>query len=680
MAGLLVAFRPILHVEAAVTLVREGDLLWEPSADMVADSNMRRYMAWLQRTRGVACDDYSGLWAWSVADVGRFWDSIREFYDVRLSRAATRPLATAGMPGATWFPGAELNYAEHALRGAVAERPAIVFRSERDQLVEIGWHELVRDVAAVAAGLRARGVKAGDRVAAYLPNIPEAVVAFLACAAIGAVWSSCSPDFGVPSVLDRFRQISPKVLIAADGYQYAGKPLDRRAAVAELIAGLPGVEHAFLVPYLDRTSAATLPGAAPWDELFVPGVPLAFTAVPFDHPLWIVYSSGTTGLPKPIVHGHGGILLEHLKAAGLHFDLGPADRFFWFTTTGWMMWNFLLAGLLVGGTILLYDGSPAWPEPDVLWRFAAESGMTFFGTGAAYITACMKGGLRPAASHDLTRLRGVGSTGSPLPPEGFRWVYEEVGRRMWLVSFSGGTDLCTGFVGGCPLLPVRAGEIQCRCLGADVQAFGPDGRPLVDAVGELVITQPMPSMPVGFWGDADGNRYRESYFATYPGVWRHGDWMKLTPDGGVVIYGRSDSTINRMGVRIGTAEIYRAVEAVPEVADSLVVDLEGQGGASWMSLFVVLADATPIDEPLVARIKAGIRAACSPRHVPDEIVAVAAVPRTLSGKKLEVPVKKILLGARPEAVASPDALANPAALKVFAAHRERLRAAGVLPE
>jgi len=661
-----------------VTHVREGDLLWEPPPAAAAGSNMRRYMAWLERTRGVHCADYQALWEWSVGDVGRFWDSIREYYDVRLVRPATRPLGAAGMPGADWFPGAELNFAEHALRHAAASRPAILFRSERDRLVEIGWHDLVRDVAAVAAGLRARGVRAGDRVAAYLPNIPEAVVAFLACAAIGAVWSSCSPDFGVPSVLDRMRQISPRVLIAADGYQYAGKRLDRRAAVAELLAGLPSVEHAFLVPYLDRSGAATVAGAAPWAELCVPGEPLAFTAVPFDHPLWIVYSSGTTGLPKPIVHGHGGILLEHLKTAGLHFDLGPGDRFFWFTTTGWMMWNFLLAGLLVGGTILLYDGSPVWPEPNMLWQFAAETGMTFFGTGAAYLTACMKAGLRPAASHDLARLRGVGSTGSPLPPEGFQWVYDEVARDTWLVSFSGGTDLCTGFVGGCPLLPVRAGEIQCRCLGADVQAFDPQGRPLVDAVGELVITQPMPSMPIGFWGDADGRRYRESYFTTYPGVWRHGDWMKLTPAGGVVIYGRSDSTINRMGVRMGTAEIYRAVEAVPEVVDSLVVDLEGQGGASWMSLFVVLAADASLDEPLVARIKAGIRTACSPRHVPDEVVAVKAVPRTLSGKKLEVPVKKILLGAVPAEVASPDALANPAALAAFEAHHERLRAAGVI--
>jgi acetoacetyl-CoA synthetase len=662
-----------------MTPIREGDLLWEPPAALAAGSNLRRYMDWLDRTRGLRFADYPALWAWSVADVGGFWESIRAFYDVRFTRPATAPLGTAAMPGAEWFPGAEVNYAAHALRMAAADRPAILFRSERDPLVEIGWDDLQSRVAAAAAGLRSRGVQAGDRVAAFLPNIPEAVVAFLACAAIGAVWSSCSPDFGVPSVLDRFRQIAPKVLIAADGYQYAGKRLDRRAAVAELLAGLPSVEHAFLVPYLDRDGGAAVPGTAPWADLLAATAPLEFAAVPFGHPLWVVYSSGTTGLPKPIVHGHGGILLEHLKTAGLHFDLGPADRFFWFTTTGWMMWNFLLAGLLVGSTILLHDGSPAWPEPDVLWRFAADSGMTFFGTGAAYLTACMKAGVRPAATFDLARLRGVGSTGSPLPPEGFRWVYDEVGRDTWLVSFSGGTDLCTGFVGGCPLLPVRAGEIQCRCLGADVQAFDPQGRPLVDVVGELVITQPMPSMPVRFWGDADGRRYRESYFETYPGVWRHGDWMKLTPAGGVVIYGRSDSTINRMGVRMGTSEIYRAVEAVPEVADSLVVDLEGQGGASWMSLFVVLAPGAALDDPLVARIKAGIRAACSPRHVPDEVVAVEGVPRTLSGKKLEVPVKKILLGARPAAVASPDALANPAALAAFEAHRERLRAAGVLP-
>jgi acetoacetyl-CoA synthetase len=559
-----------------------------------------------------------------------------------------------------------------------AARPAIVFRSETSPLVEIGWDALERDVATVAAWLRAQGVVAGDRVAAFLPNVPEAVVAFLACASLGAIWSSCSPDFGAPSVLDRFRQIAPKVLFATDGCQYAGKRLDKRPVVAELLAGLPSVERAVLVPCLDGAAAAPLAGTTPWAELLAAGGPLAFTPVSFAHPLWIVYSSGTTGLPKPLVHGHGGILLEHLKTASLHFDLGPADRFFWFTTTGWMMWNFLLAGLLVGSPILLYDGSPAWPRPDVLWEFAGESGMTFFGTGAAYVAACMKADLHPAATHDLSRLRGLGSTGSPLSPEGFRWVYDEVGRDVWLVSFSGGTDLCTGFVGGAPLLPVRAGEIQCRCLGADIRALDPAGRELVGEVGELVIAQPMPSMPVGFWGDADGRRYRESYFEHYPGIWRHGDWMKLTPAGGVVISGRSDATINRFGVRIGTSEIYRAVEAVPEVADSLVIDLEGTGGAAWMPLFVVLAAGAALDEPLVARIKARVRSTCSPRHVPDEVVAIAAVPRTLSGKKLEVPVKKILLGARAADVASPDALANPQSLAAFEAHAARLRAAGVI--
>jgi acetoacetyl-CoA synthetase len=661
-----------------MTAIREGDLLWEPPAALASGSNLRRFMDWLAAREGRGFADYAEVWAWSVADVGRFWRSVAEYFAVEFTRPATVPLGRREMPGAEWFPGAELNYAAHVFRMRSAARPAIVFRSETSPLVEIGWDALERDVATVAAWLRAQGVVAGDRVAAFLPNVPEAVVAFLACASLGAIWSSCSPDFGAPSVLDRFRQIAPKVLFATDGCQYAGKRLDKRPVVAELLAGLPSVERAVLVPCLDGAAAAPLAGTTPWAELLAAGGPLAFTPVSFAHPLWIVYSSGTTGLPKPLVHGHGGILLEHLKTASLHFDLGPADRFFWFTTTGWMMWNFLLAGLLVGSPILLYDGSPAWPRPDVLWEFAGESGMTFFGTGAAYVAACMKADLHPAATHDLSRLRGLGSTGSPLSPEGFRWVYDEVGRDVWLVSFSGGTDLCTGFVGGAPLLPVRAGEIQCRCLGADIRALDPAGRELVGEVGELVIAQPMPSMPVGFWGDADGRRYRESYFEHYPGIWRHGDWMKLTPAGGVVISGRSDATINRFGVRIGTSEIYRAVEAVPEVADSLVIDLEGTGGAAWMPLFVVLAAGAALDEPLVARIKARVRSTCSPRHVPDEVVAIAAVPRTLSGKKLEVPVKKILLGARAADVASPDALANPQSLAAFEAHAARLRAAGVI--
>ncbi|MFM8985140.1 MAG: acetoacetate--CoA ligase [Planctomycetia bacterium] len=661
-----------------MTVIREGDLLWQPPAALAAGSNLARYMEWLRVREGRGFASYADLWEWSVADVGRFWRSIAEFFAVDFTRPAAAALGRREMPGAEWFPGAELNYAAHVFRMRTGDRPAIVFRSETLPQAEIGWDELERQVAAVAAWLRARGVVAGDRVAAFLPNVPEAVVAFLACASIGAIWSSCAPDFGAPSVLDRFRQIGPKVLFATDGCQYGGKRLDKRPVVAELRAGLPTVDHTILVPCLEGAAAAPLAGPTPWAELLAAGGPLAFEPVPFAHPLWIVYSSGTTGLPKPIVHGHGGILLEHLKTASLHFDLGPADRFFWFTTTGWMMWNFLLAGLLVGSPILLYDGSPSWPRPDVLWEFAAASGMTFFGTGAAYVAACMKAGLHPAADHDLSRLRGLGSTGSPLAPEGFRWVYDEVGRDLWLVSFSGGTDLCTGFVGGAPVLPVRAGEIQCRCLGADIRALDPAGRELVGEVGELVIAQPMPSMPVCFWGDAEGRRYRESYFEHYPGIWRHGDWMKLTPDGGVVIYGRSDATINRFGVRIGTSEIYRAVEAVPEVADSLVIDLEGPGGAAWMPLFVVLAAGAALDEPLVARIKARVRAACSPRHVPDEIVAIAAVPRTLSGKKLEVPVKKILLGARAAEVASPDALANPQSLAAFEAHAARLRATGVL--
>jgi acetoacetyl-CoA synthetase len=505
-------------------------------------------------------------------------------------------------------------------------------------------------VARIAAGLRRLGVRRGDRVVAYLPNVPETVAAFLATASIGAIWSSCAPEFGAPTVIDRWGQIEPKVLLAVERYRYGGRDFDRRDRIAELERAIPSLEH-----------TVTLPSG--WDALTAESGELQFEQVPFDHPLWVLYSSGTTGLPKAIVQGHGGILVEHLKKAHLHMDLRPQDRLFWFTTTGWMMWNFLVGGLLSGTTIVLYDG-----QPDVrgLWRFAGEAGVTCFGTSAGFIGACMKAEVEPAREADLSGLHSVGSTGSPLPVEGFEWVYEHVKRDLWLFSTSGGTDLCTAFVGGCPLLPVHAGELQARCLGAAVEAWDEQGRSLIGEVGELVITEPMPSMPLYFWNDPGDERYRASYFDTYPGVWRHGDWIKITERGGAVIYGRSDSTINRQGVRMGTSEIYSAVEGVPDVLDSLVVDVPGSdGGDSVMWLFVVPREDASLDEGLEAEIRRRVREHCSPRHVPDRMVAIAEVPRTLSGKKLEVPVKKILMGADPARAASRDSLANPDALDFF---------------
>jgi acetoacetyl-CoA synthetase len=652
--------------------IAEGTILWEPPAALRERSALTRYMAWLHTTRGRHFDDYNALWQWSVEQPGAFWESIWHYFDVASSRPYSATLATHDMPGAQWFVGAELNYVEQVFRHDDGSAPAIMFRSETGER-SMSWGELRAQVAALAASLRALGVGRGDRVAAYLPNIPEAVVAFLATASIGAIWSSCSPDFGTPSVLDRFAQIAPKALIAVDGYSYGGKRFPRRATVAELRAALPSVEHTILVPYLEpERGTEGVAGALLWQEMLREPAELRFEQMPFDHPLWVLYSSGTTGLPKPIVQGHGGILLEHLKSVSLHLDIGPGDRFFWFTTTGWMMWNFLLGGLLVGSTILLYDGSPGYPDMSAVWRFAEEAGMTFFGTSAAYIGACMKADIHPARDYDLGALKGLGFTGSPLPPEGFAWVYERVG-QLWLASISGGTDVCTAFVGGCPLLPVRAGEIQCRCLGAKVEAFDEAGQPLRGEVGELVLTAPLPSMPLFFWGDDDMTRYKASYFEQYPGVWRHGDWCKITPQGGVVIYGRSDSTINRFGVRMGTSEIYRVVEAVPEVLDSLVIDLEGLGGASYMALFVVLKDGVVLDAALEGSIKQAIRGALTPRHVPDEIFQVEAVPRTLNGKKLEVPVKKILQGTPPDKAASKDSLANPQALDFFVGLAGRLR-------
>ena len=651
-----------------MTEAAEGTLLWEPSEEFKENANISRFMEWLKREKGLSFSDYGELWEWSVSEVEEFWASVWEYFNVKASKPYSRVLNSRGMPGYKWFEGAELNYAEHVFRNARPDEPAVLHQSEIRPLGTVTWRELQEKVGALAAGLEELGVERGDRVVAYLPNVPEALIAFLACASLGAIWSSCSPDFGLGSVVDRFTQIEPKVLFAVDGYRYGGKDYDRTEVVAKLQEEMPTLEKTVVLPYLaEEPDTSGLDNVIFWDELLSEneGAQLRFEQVPFDHPLWVLYSSGTTGLPKAIVQGHGGILLEHLKKVHLHIDLGPDDKFFWFTTTGWMMWNVLVSGLLSGSTILTYDGNPGYPDMNTLWEFAQETGMTCFGTSAGYLTACMNAGIEPGRDFDLSALKSVGSTGSPLPPEGFDWVYENVKEDLWLFSTSGGTDLCTAFVGGCPLLPVKSGELQCRSLGAKVEAFDEEGNSLVDEVGELVITEPMPSMPLYLWNDPDDERLRESYFDVFPGVWRHGDWIKIKPEGSAVIYGRSDSTINRGGVRMGTSEIYRAVEAVPEVTDSLVVDIR-KDGEDFMPLFVVLEEDAELDDDLIDRIKKSIRDTTSPRHVPDEILSVPDVPRTLNGKKLEVPVKKILSGTPPEEAASRDSLSNPDSLDDFA--------------
>jgi acetoacetyl-CoA synthetase len=632
--------------------------LWRPDPQRIAQAQVTRFQLWAAEHHGAPSEGgYPALHRWSVDELETFWQAVTEFFDVRFSTPYARVLGDRSMPGARWFPGATLNYAEHALRAAATrpDEPALLYVDESHEPRPTSWAELRRQVGSLAARLRGLGVRPGDRISGYLPNIPQAVVALLATAAVGGVWTSCAPDFGARSVLDRFQQVEPVVLFTVDGYRYGGKEHDRRDVVAELRHELPTLRAVVHIPLLGTEAPE---GALEWSALTADDEEPVFEQVPFDHPLWVLYSSGTTGLPKAIVQSQGGILVEHLKQLGLHCDLDADDRFFWYTSTGWMMWNFLVSGLLTGTTIVLYDGSPGHPDTGAQWRVAERTGATLYGTSAAYVMACRKAGVHPSRDFDLTRVQCVATTGSPLPPDGFRWLHDEVRENLWIASVSGGTDVCSCFAGAVPTLPVYTGELQAPSLGTDLQSWDPNGHPLIDEVGELVVTNPMPSMPVHFWNDPDGSRYHDSYFDTYPGVWRHGDWITVTSRGSVVIHGRSDSTLNRQGVRMGSADIYEAVERLPEIKESLVIGIEQPDGGYWMPLFVHLASGAVLDETLLGRIKQAIREQLSPRHVPDEVIEVPGIPHTLTGKRIEVPVKRLLQGTPLEKAVNPGSIDN----------------------
>jgi acetoacetyl-CoA synthetase len=638
-------------------------VLWTPPPDVRERAVIGHYLDWLHRERGLDFPGYDELWRWSVGDLEGFWSSVWEFFEVRSSAPYERVLGSRTMPGAEWFPGARLNYAEHMVgRDEDVDSIAVVAYSQSRAVRELTFGDLREQVARARVGLRRLGVGPGDRVVAYLPNIPETLVAFLATASLGAIWATCPPEFGVRSVLHRLGQLEPKVLLAVAGYRYGDRQIDRREQVAEVRKGLPTVESVVHVPYIGDADDA-LPDAVAWRALLAESGPLEFDPVAFSHPLYVLFSSGTTGLPKAIVHGHGGILLEHMKNHGFSYDLRFGDRLQWFTTTAWMIWNFVVSALLLRASIVMIDGNPAYPDLSFQWRLAEETRPTCFGLSPAFTMACRKEGLEPGRLFDLSSLRSICAGGSPLPLEGYAWLYEQVGPDLYLNVGSGGTDVCSGIVHNCPVLPVYAGEMAAPCLGVDAAAFDPQGKPVVGELGELVIKQPMPSMPVAFWGDADGSRYREAYFDFFPGVWRFGDWIMFTERGSAVITGRSDATLNRGGVRLGTSEIYSVVEEIDEVLDSLVVHLEEQ---DELLLFVVLRPGLELEDDLRKRIAGALRNSLSPRHAPDTIVAVPAIPRTMTGKKLEVPVKRILTGANVSEVASSDALVEPGSIEPFA--------------
>jgi acetoacetyl-CoA synthetase len=647
----------------------DAKLLWTPTDDFKKNTNLHHYIQWLKEHKKLVFQDYHSLWQWSTEKPKDFWASLWQYFDI-LHDGTYDDVFTGSMPHVKWFDGTSLNYAEHIFRKRDSRYPAIRYSAEGSSLNVLNWNDLYDRVASLQSHLCDAGVGKGDTVAAYLPCIPEATIAFLAASSLGAIWSSCSPDFGTASVIDRFAQIKPKVLFATDQYQYGGKRFSKKEVIDDLVDAMPSVERVFLI------GESSLSGKTPvtnWEQaISAPGKEIAFTRVSFDHPLWVLFSSGTTGLPKAITHSHGGILLEQLKYGTFHNDFKPGENCFWYTTTGWMMWNYIHGSLLAGATMVLYDGSPGYPDLDKLWQFSAEAGIHHFGTSAGYILANIKAGVVPK-TFDLRTLRSIGSTGSTLPPEGFDWIYREVKQDVWLASMSGGTDVCSAFVGGNPTSPVYSGEIQCRALGCKLEAFDEEGNVVHDEVGEMVITQPMPSMPVFFWNDPDFARYTESYFEMYPGIWRHGDWIQITPRQGVIIYGRSDATLNRGGIRIGTSEIYRAVDQVKEVKDSMIICIEKEGGEFWMPLFVLMQEGIALDDDLKKKINTTIRYAYSPRHVPDVIIAVPDIPYTISGKKTETPVKKILMGKDPKKVVNAGSLRNPDAMDFFIQYQNQLK-------
>ncbi len=646
--------------------------LWTPGHGFVEKSNLKDYEKWLKVNYGLSFQNYDEIWEWSISELEKFWESLVDYFDVKL-HGKYETILEGKMPDATWFSGTSLNYAEHIFRNSSHDYPAIVFKQEGKFYREISWSELTDKVSLLSEFFSSKGIEAGDRIVAYLPNIPEATISFLAANSIGAIWSSCSPDFGSQSVIDRFKQIEPKVLLVADGYVYNGKTHDRLEVIKEIVKEIPTISHVVDINYVNLAPDPLTEISTNWNEIMSGNPkPLKFKSVSFDHPIWILYSSGTTGQPKAITHSTGGTLLEHLKYLAFHNDVKQGEKFFWYTTTGWMMWNFVQASMLVGATIVLYDGSPGYPDLNVLWEFASEYNIEHFGTSAPFILSCLKKGIKPNKSFDLSSIRSVSSTGAPLPSEGFDWIYEYVAGDVWLCSMSGGTDVCSAFVGGCPYEPVYEGEIQRRALGCALYSFDEHGNPIQDEVGEMVITKPMPSMPIYFWNDKNKSRYRESYFQDYEGIWRHGDWVKVTDRQTLVILGRSDATLNRHGIRIGTAEIYKVVDKIPEINDSLIVNIELKDGNHYMPLFVVLKEGISLGNDIMENIKISLKKAYSPRHVPDSIIEVSEIPYTISGKKMEAPVKKILMGIPLAKAANLGAMRNPESLGFFESFARQL--------